>query len=230
MTGATTLLFFTFTASQLVDSHLPQRTIMKQPHQVFGTDAASLLPRNVPGQATEERWLMSYYFMRAVFAIAWVMVAAGLASHAPVVGTILLVLYPAWDAAANLTDGIRSGGLARNRTQAVNAAASLAIALAVAVALPDMHQVLRIFGAWAILSGLLQLGTGRRRWKAYGAQWAMILSGAQSALAGGFFIHQAQLPAEPSVATVAGYAGFGAFYFLVSGLSLLIKTRRRARA
>ena len=45
-----------------------------------------------------------------------------------------------------------------------------------------------IFGAWAILSGLLQLGTAVRRWKRFGAQWAMVLSGGQSALAGGFFI------------------------------------------
>ena len=143
---------------------------------------------------------------------------------------VLLVLYPAWDALANFVDGSRSGGLAKNRTQAVNAAASLAIALAVIIALPDMHHVLALFGVWAILSGLLQLGTGVRRWKEFGAQWAMILSGAQSALAGGFFIFQAQLPATPSVATVAGYAGFGAFYFLVSALLLSVRAWRRSRA
>jgi uncharacterized membrane protein HdeD (DUF308 family) len=104
------------------------------------------------------------------------------------------------------------------------------VALALAIALPDMNKVLGIFGAWAIMSGLLQLGTGLRRWKAYGAQWAMILSGAQSALAGGFFIHQAGMPAAPTIATVAGYAGFGAFYFLVSALSLCVVAWRRQRA
>jgi uncharacterized membrane protein HdeD (DUF308 family) len=106
---------------------------------------------------------------------------------------------------------------------------SLAVALAITVSLPDMHRVLGVFGAWAILSGLLQLGTALRRWKSHGAQWAMILSGAQSALAGAFFISQAQLPAQPSIATVAGYAGFGAFYFLVSALSLSFAARRRQR-
>jgi uncharacterized membrane protein HdeD (DUF308 family) len=133
---------------------------------------------------------------------------------------VLLVVYPVWDALANLVDGTRSGGLARNRSQAINVVVSLAVASAVAIGLPDMHRVLAVFGAWAILSGLLQLGAALGRWKSVGAQWAMVLSGAQSALAGAFFIYQAGTPAMPSIATVIGYAGFGAFYFLVSALWL----------
>jgi uncharacterized membrane protein HdeD (DUF308 family) len=93
-----------------------------------------------------------------------------------------------------------------------------------------MHRVLAVFGAWAILSGLLQLGAGLKRWKRFGAQWAMVLSGAQSALAGAFFIFQAGLPAMPSIATVTGYAGFGAFYFLVSALWLSVGAARRRNA
>lgn len=186
-------------------------------------------PHAVPDHAAQERWLKTYYFARAAFAIAWVIAALSLASHSAGIGAALLVLYPAWDALANLADGARSGGLARNRTQAVNVAVSLAIAVAVAAVLPDMHRVLGVFGAWAILSGLLQLGTGLRRWKAYGAQWAMILSGAQSALAGTAFLFQAGAPEVPSVNTVAGYAGFGAFYFLVSALTLSVRAWRRKR-
>jgi uncharacterized membrane protein HdeD (DUF308 family) len=140
------------------------------------------------------------------------------------------VIYPAWDALANLADGTRSGGLGRNRAQATNVVASLAVATAVAIALPDMHRVLAVFGAWAILSGLLQLGAGLKRWKRVGAQWAMVLSGAQSALAGAFFIFQAGQPAMPSIATVTGYAGFGAFYFLVSALWLSAGALRRKNA
>jgi uncharacterized membrane protein HdeD (DUF308 family) len=93
-----------------------------------------------------------------------------------------------------------------------------------------MNAVLGVFGFWAILSGLLQLGAALRRRKQYGAQWAMMLSGGQSALAGAVFVFQAQSPAVPSIATVAGYAGFGAFYFLVSALSLSIAARRRKTA
>jgi hypothetical protein len=55
----------------------------------------------------------------------------------------------------------------------------------------------------------------------------MVLSGAQSALAGAFFIVQAQSPTPPALANIAGYAGFGAFYFLISALSLSIGSRRR---
>jgi uncharacterized membrane protein HdeD (DUF308 family) len=93
-----------------------------------------------------------------------------------------------------------------------------------------MHRVLAVFGAWAILAGLLQLGAALQRWKTTGAQWAMILSGAQSALAGAFFIFQAGQAAMPSIASVTGYAGFGAFYFLVSALWLSVGALRRRHA
>lgn len=176
--------------------------------------------------AADEGWLKRYYFVRALFSICWVVAVLTVAQASAVASAVLLVAYPAWDALANVADGRRSGGLAANRTQLLNVVASLAVALALAVALPDMHRVLAVFGAWAILSGLLQLGTALRRWKTHGAQWAMILSGAQSALAGAVFIGQARMPADPTIATVAGYAGFGAFYFLVSALLLQFRPRR----
>ena len=74
--------------------------------------------------------------------------------------------------------------------------------------------MLAVFGIWATAAGLAQLTTGVRRWRTSGAQWAMILSGAQSMLAGVFFVTQAGL-AKITV-DVAPYAAFGAFYFLVS--------------
>jgi len=178
-----------------------------------------------------EQWLKQYYFLRAAFSVAWVAAAFAVASKSPAIAGALLVLYPAWDAAANLVDAMRSGGLARNRTQALNVLVSLVTTVAVIVALQaSMNWVLGVFGAWAILSGLLQLGTAIRRWKSFGAQWAMVLSGGQSALAGGFFIAQALTPAVPSIANVAGYAGVGALYFLVSAVWLTVSDwRRRAR-
>jgi hypothetical protein len=179
---------------------------------------------------TQERWLKPYYFTRAAFSIAWIFAALNALRHGWDIESALLVLYPVWDALANLADGTRSGGMARNRSQAINVVVSLAVAIAVAIALPDMHRVLAVFGAWAILSGLLQLGAALGRWKTLGAQWAMALSGAQSALAGAFFIYQAGQPAMPSIATVVGYAGFGAFYFLVSALWLSMGALRRKHA
>ncbi|AEH89493.1 DUF308 domain-containing protein [Mesorhizobium opportunistum] len=182
-------------------------------------------------RASEEQWLKLYYFARTVFSAAWVAAAFTAGQHSWAIAAVLLVAYPAWDALANFVDASRSGGLGRNRTQAINVLASLATALAVVLALTmSMNWVLGVFGVWAILSGLLQLGTAVRRWKRFGAQWAMILSGGQSALAGTFFIIQARMPMPPSITNVAGYAAVGAFYFLVSAAWLSVSQSRRKAA
>ena len=182
-------------------------------------------------RADRERWLKQYYFIRAAFSVAWVVAAFAVGASSAAVASTLLVLYPAWDAAANVVDALRSGGLNQNRTQVLNVVVSLATTVAVLVALQiSMNWVLGVFGAWAILSGLLQLGTAVRRWKSYGAQWAMVLSGGQSALAGGFFIFQATMPAVPSIANVAGYAAVGALYFLVSAIWLTVGEWRLSSA
>jgi uncharacterized membrane protein HdeD (DUF308 family) len=118
--------------------------------------------------------------------------------------------------------------LGQNRTQTINVVVSVATTLAVVLALGmSMNWVLGVFGVWAILSGLLQLGTAIRRGKSYGAQWAMILSGGQSALAGAFFIMQVRMPMPPSITSVAGYAAVGAVYFLVSAVWLSVSQLRR---
>jgi cation transport ATPase len=183
------------------------------------------------GLADHTQWLKQYYFLRAAFSVAWVIAALVIAPGSAVIAATLLVAYPAWDAAANYLDALCSGGLDQNRTQGLNVLVSLATAIAVALALQvSMNWVLGIFGAWAMLSGLLQLGTALRRWKRFGAQWAIVLSGGQSALAGGFFIFQATMPATPSIANVAGYAAVGALYFLVSAVWLTLGTWRRSPA
>jgi len=56
----------------------------------------------------------------------------------------------------------------------------------------------------------------------------MVLSGAQSALAGGLFIAQSRGATPPSIANIAGYAGVGALYFLISGIWLVVAHARRA--
>ncbi|WP_430648341.1 DUF308 domain-containing protein [Bradyrhizobium guangxiense] len=181
--------------------------------------------------ADDTQWLKQYYFLRAAFSVTWVIAAFAIAPSSAVIAATLLVAYPAWDAAANYLDALCSGGLNRNRTQGLNVLVSVVTAIAVALALQvSMNWVLGIFGAWAMLSGLLQLGTALRRWKRFGAQWAMVLSGGQSALAGGFFIFQATMPAIPSIANVAGYAAVGALYFLVSAVWLTVGAWRRSAA
>ncbi|WDS36072.1 hypothetical protein [Pseudoxanthomonas sp.] len=176
--------------------------------------------------ATQQRWLKRYYAARAAFSFVWVAAAFVLAPRDATIATTLLVIYPAWDAIANYLDARRSGGLSSNKTQAINILVSIATTVAVLIALPaGMHAVLAVYGAWAIVSGLLQLGTAIRR-RSYGAQWAMMLSGGQSALAGGFFIVQSLQPAMPSIANIAGYAAVGAVYFLISALWLTVSALR----
>jgi len=185
--------------------------------------AIDRVPATSPGQ-----WLRTYYFLRAAVSIGWIAAAVLIGKSAPPVAAGLLVAYPAWDAFANYLDAQKTGGLRSNPTQALNFAASAITAVAVAVALgSSMNAVITVFGAWAILSGLFQLATAIRRWRSAGAQWVMVLSGAQSALAGVFFFKMAAAATPPSIVAIAPYAAFGAFYFLVSAIWLTVRGARQ---
>lgn len=187
-------------------------------------------PTSAPSAGAQTDWLRTYYFIRAGVSIGWILLAVTVGVSMPLVGAVLLVAYPAWDAVANLIDAGRTGGLRANRSQALNFVVSAATAIAVLAALVTQAvPVLAVFGVWAVLSGAFQLVTGLRRWKA-GGQWAMVLSGAQSVLAGVFFVVQSGAALGLAAATVAPYAGFGAFYFLVSAIWLTVKARRSRAA
>lgn len=174
-------------------------------------------------------WLKRYYYTRFAFSAAWVAVAFGIAKNAPTLAAVMLVGYPAWDAIANFVDAQRNGGLGRNKTQLLNFVVSGITAIAVAIALGEsMNRVLVVFGVWAGFAGIFQLSTAVRRWKSYGAQWAMVLSGAQSALAGFLFVKMAGGTAPIGIVTVAPYAAFGAFYFLVAAIWLTVSDARKS--
>ncbi|WP_245975216.1 DUF308 domain-containing protein [Deminuibacter soli] len=134
--------------------------------------------------------------------------------------TILFIIYPVWDAIATYFD-IKANPPAASKTpQYVNAAISIITAIAVSIALQKgIPQALQVFGTWAILTGLIQLILGLRRRKQLGGQWPMIISGGQSMLAGIAFIAMAHQPNQ-GISTLAGYAAFGAFYFLLTAFRL----------
>lgn len=183
-----------------------------------------------PDRLAASRWLKRYYYVRAAVSVVWVAAAFTIGAIMPPIEAVLLLAYPAWDALANLADARHSGGLQASPSQALNVGISTVTAIAVAIALTrGPHAVLAVFGAWAVLSGLCQLVTGVRRWKT-GAQWAMVLSGAQSMLAGAFFIERATGTATPSITDIAPYAAFGAFYFLVSAIWLTVAQARSRSA
>ncbi|TRW81804.1 DUF308 domain-containing protein [Mycolicibacterium sp. 018/SC-01/001] len=176
----------------------------------------------------DSSWLAGYYAVRAGVSLAWVVAALTVGPMSPLVSGVLLIGYPVWDAVANIADARRAEGLRASPTQAVNALISGVTALAVGVALTHgMHTVLAVFGAWAVLAGILQLATALRRRRRAGSQWVMMLSGAQSAAAGAMFLAEAGGQATPTVADIAPYAAFGAFYFLVSAGWLAVSLRRR---
>ncbi|NIJ39515.1 uncharacterized membrane protein HdeD (DUF308 family) [Sphingopyxis panaciterrae] len=176
-------------------------------------------------------WLKGYYFTRFAVSAAWVVLAFTVGKAMPALAAVMLIAYPLWDALANYADARRNGGLGANKTQMLNVVVSLLTAVAVAVALGrSMNAVLAVFGVWAVFAGLFQLATAVRRRTSTGAQWAMILSGAQSALAGAFFVKMASGPATVGITDVAPYAAFGAFYFFVSAVWLAVSDARRKSA
>ncbi|WP_337022520.1 MULTISPECIES: DUF308 domain-containing protein [unclassified Pantoea] len=175
----------------------------------------------------ENKWLNKYYYIRAVGSMVWIALAVLIGRNIPVVGALLLVLYPAWDALANYIDAQRSGGLGENPPQKFNLIVSIIVTAAIIWSLSvGMSVTIKVFGIWAIFSGILQLSASVRRWKTSNGQWSMILSGAQSALAGVFMFKQASSGMSLDVTTVVPYAAFGVFYFLISAISLTIKNKR----
>jgi uncharacterized membrane protein HdeD (DUF308 family) len=170
-------------------------------------------------------FLQRFYFLRAGVAFGWVALVVLLSQlQAPALLTgVLLVLYPAWDAAANILDARRSGGLHANPGQRLNALISVATAviLAIALVLRGNAGGVLVFGLWALLSGLLQLYVGIRR-RQLGGQVFMMISGGQSALAGVIMTIQA-FGKAPTIAQLAPYAAFGGLYFLLAGLRLAFR-------
>jgi len=164
--------------------------------------------------------LRKLYFFRAAFAILWVILVTTLAKSNTAIATVLFIIYPAWDVIATYFD-IQANPPAANKTpQYVNAAIGIATTIGVILALQEgIPEALTVFGVWAILTGLIQLILGLRRRKQLGAQWPMIISGGQSMLAGAAFIAMAHKP-DQGITTLAGYAAFGAFYFLLTAFRL----------
>ncbi len=160
--------------------------------------------------------LRRLYFVRFGFALVWAGLLFTSASKLGPVSVALLVLYPLFDVVAAVID-LRSSkdttGLYVNI--AISAIAGIGLAFASASGIP---AVLRVWGAWAVVSGLVQLavGIGRRK---LGGQWAMIASGAISTVAGTAFVLQATQP-DASLRNLAGYAVLGGIFFLVSALRL----------
>jgi len=172
-----------------------------------------------PGFSTTAAALRRLYFARFAFAIVWAAVTFAIADELNPLAATLLVIYPLVDAAAAVVD-LRSSRTAGSPTLLyVNIVVSLLAAVGLAVAgASGIPAVLRVWGAWAVLAGLVQLIVGVTR-RGMGGHWPMIISGGLSVLAGGSFIAAASAD-DPALTNAIGYAIPGAIFFLIAAIRL----------
>ncbi|GAA3200592.1 hypothetical protein [Nonomuraea roseoviolacea] len=172
-----------------------------------------------PGISGTASALRRLYFVRFVFAGVWALVMLTTAANLGPLAVTLLVLYPLFDVAAAIVDARASRTTGSPALLYVNMAVSLVAAIGVAIAcMSGIPAVLRVWGAWAVVAGLIQLIVGVTRRK-MGGQWPMIISGGISVLAGASFILGASA-ADPTLINAAGYAVAGGIFFLISALRL----------
>jgi uncharacterized membrane protein HdeD (DUF308 family) len=169
--------------------------------------------------------LRTLYFVRFVFAIVWAALVALTASRSIVAAGVLLVAYPVFDVIAAIVDHRASRETRPGVLLYVNMGLSILTAIGVAFAVASgTPAVLRVWGAWAITAGAVQLIVAILRYR-LGGQWPMILSGGISVFAGTSFILSAG-GANASLTNIAGYAVLGGVFFLVSAIRLGRTVRR----
>ncbi|WP_127499589.1 hypothetical protein [Actinoplanes solisilvae] len=163
--------------------------------------------------------LRRLYFARFAFALVWAGLAFAVVDDLDAVAVALFVLYPLVDVGAAVVDVRASRGTGSPILLRLNMAVSLLAAAGLAVAgTAGIPEVLRVWGTWAIVAGVIQLVVGVTR-RAMGGQWPMIVSGGLSVLAGGSFVAAASA-AEPALTNAIGYAIPGAIFFLIAALRL----------
>lgn len=185
--------------------------------------------RPAPVASGDPSTLRRLHLARFGFAVVWALALFLVGSHLGPLTAILLVLYPLVDVAAAAVDA-RSSRAAGPRTthvpglyitMIISALAAIGLVVALSSGVP---AVLRVWGAWAVVAGLVQLVVAIRR-RSLGGQWAMIASGSISVLAGVAFVLMASTTGA-SLVSVAGYALLGGIFFLVSALRLGRTTER----
>jgi uncharacterized membrane protein HdeD (DUF308 family) len=172
-----------------------------------------------PAPAGSAPALRRLYLVRFAFAIVWAVLLVLSAGRLGPFTAVLVVLYPLFDVAAAVVDARTSRSSSSRWGLYLNIAISLVAAIGLGIALTSgIPAVLRVWGVWAVVAGLIQLAVGINR-RALGGQWPMMLSGGISVLAGTAFFLMAGAP-DPALGNVAGYAALGGIFFLVSALRL----------
>jgi hypothetical protein len=172
--------------------------------------------------------LRNLYFTRTAVQLLWAGGIIATAASDPALAAGLLILYPLWDVACTVYD-LRSSIISGPPTaQYINLVLGSLAAIGIALtAFKSPQHAVVTFGAWAFAAGLAQLAVGISRKKQLGGQWAMILSGIQSAAAGVAFI-LGGLHDKTHIKDLGGYAVFGGVYFLIAGFLIHRKVSRNS--
>jgi|SRR5579862_996827 len=188
------------------------------------------MSNTAPIEQQQAHLLRNLYFTRTAVQLLWAGIVIATVASSPALAAGLLILYPLWDVACTVYDlrsSTRSGSpTARYVNVVLGSLAAIGIALTAFKSPP--HAVVT-FGAWAFAAGLAQLAVGISRRKQLGGQWAMILSGIQSAAAGVAFI-LGGLHDKTHIKDLGGYAIFGGVYFLIAGFLMHRKLSQSSRA
>jgi uncharacterized membrane protein HdeD (DUF308 family) len=188
--------------------------------------SASFAASRVSPRGSRPRDVSRVALVRALFALVWaaaLVVAVGddvtsTSSDVPTAAAALLASYPVIDVLASIV-GARGATGSSGRALCINAAIStLAVAAIAATAFGvDAGAALAAFGAWAAVSGAIQLALAIRRHRAQGRQLPLIVSGGLSTIAGIAFIAGSGMD-HAHLTMVAGYMALGALLFLLSAV------------
>jgi len=182
-------------------------------------------PTVSPDNIQTAQSLRNLYFLRTAFSILWIILLSASLRSSSGIATLLFIIYPLWDVLATWLDIKANPPHAPKTPQYVNMVTGILTTIGAALALQySIPAALIVFGIWAVVAGLIQLILGLSRRRQLGGQWAMILSGGQSMLAGTAFILLAHSPTM-GINSLIGYAAFGAFYFLVTAIRLTVTVR-----
>jgi len=158
--------------------------------------------------------------VRALLALLWAgAVALAVGDDVPTTDTdlpttaaLFLASYPLIDVIASLLGST----FADARVLRINAAVSSLAVVGISIAAfgSDAGATLIAFGAWAVVSGAIQLGIAIHRRRAEGRQLPMVISGGVSMIAGLSFI-AASGDSKAHLVTLAGYMAVGAVLYLL---------------
>ena len=187
------------------------------------------MSNTAPIEQLQAHSLRNLYFTRTAVQLLWAGIVVATAASNPALAAGLLILYPLWDVACTVYDLRSSTRSGPSTAQYVNVVLGSLAAIGIALtAFKSPQMAVVTFGSWAFTAGLAQLAIGISRRTRLGGQWAMILSGIQSAAAGVAFV-LGGLHDKTHIKDLGAYAIFGGVYFLIAGFLMHRKLSQSSR-